>query len=77
MIDPPAGTREGATLEAMYRAELAGTIHLARLLRGATPERAPGGLSASPYVATRFAGPGWALVGDAASFIDPLSSFGV
>ena len=77
MIDPPAGTLEGATLEQAYRTELAGATHLSRLVRDAVLIKPVGGLSASPYVAARFAGPGWALVGDAASFIDPLSSFGV
>ena len=77
MIEPPAGVHEDATLQGRYRSELEGTKHLARLIRGATQQRTPGGLSASPYVASRFAGPGWALVGDAASFIDPLSSYGV
>ncbi len=77
MVDPPSGTADGSTLAQMYREELAGTTHLARLTREATMIGVPGALSAAPYVATRFAGPGWALVGDAASFIDPLSSFGV
>jgi len=77
MIDPPAGTLEGATLEQVYRTQLAGAAHLSGLVRDAVLTKPVGGLSASPYVASRFAGPGWALVGDAASFIDPLSSFGV
>ena len=66
MIDPPAGTLEGATLEQAYRTELAGATHLSRLVRDAILIKPVGGLSASPYVAARFAGPGWALVGDAA-----------
>jgi flavin-dependent dehydrogenase len=77
MVDPPAVALEGSTLADVYHAELAGTAHFSRLLRGARLITAPGGLSAAPYVASRFAGPGWALVGDAASFIDPLSSFGI
>src|SRR6185436_18312361 len=38
---------------------------------------APWARDASPYDATRFADDGVLLVGDAASFIDPLSSFGM
>jgi hypothetical protein len=77
MVDPPSGTLEGTTLAEIYRAELDSTTHFARLVRAAELAGSPGGLSASPYVASKFAGPGWALVGDAASFIDPLSSFGI
>jgi len=77
MIEPPERPGDQESLARMYHAELAGTMHLARLTRGAMLARPPGALSAAPYVASRFAGPGWALVGDAASFIDPLSSFGV
>ena len=44
---------------------------------GATFERPPWACDASQYGARRFGGPGFLLVGDAATFIDPLSSFGV
>jgi hypothetical protein len=37
----------------------------------------PFGADASPYDAAQYAGTDFLLVGDAASFIDPLSSFGV
>jgi len=77
MVDPPSGTREGTSLAEIYRAELGSTRHFARLIQNADLAGPPGGLSATPYVASTFAGPGWALVGDAASFIDPLSSFGI
>ena len=77
MIDPPRGTLEGTRLEDVYRLELGGTTHFTRMLWDAVLSGSVRGLSASPYVASRFAGPGWALVGDAASFIDPLSSFGI
>ncbi|HKP27992.1 MAG TPA: tryptophan 7-halogenase [Gemmatimonadales bacterium] len=77
MVDPPSGTLEGTTLAEIYRTELGSAKHFSRLIRDAELAGSPGGLSASPYVASRFAGPGWALVGDAASFIDPLSSFGI
>ena len=77
MVDPPSESLEGTTLADMYRTELGSTKHFSRLIQGAALAGSPGGLSAAPYVASRFAGPGWALVGDAASFIDPLSSFGI
>lgn len=77
MIEPPEGHGDEASLVRRYQSELAGSTHLARLTREALLVRPPSALSAAPYVASRFAGPGWALVGDAASFIDPLSSFGV
>ena len=77
MVDPPSGTREGTSLAEIYRAELGSTRHFSRLIQNADLAGLPGGLSATPYVASKFAGPGWALVGDAASFIDPLSSFGI
>jgi hypothetical protein len=38
---------------------------------------APWGRDASPYTSRRFCGPGFLFAGDAASCIDPLSSFGV
>src|SRR5213078_208955 len=38
---------------------------------------APFGRDATVYAASRFAGPGWAIAGDAGATIDPLSSFGV
>jgi flavin-dependent dehydrogenase len=82
MIDPDVtvttATRGAAgDADALYRAELDKTTHLGALLDGATCTRAPKGLGASPYSSRKYAGPGWLLVGDAASFIDPLSSFGV
>jgi flavin-dependent dehydrogenase len=77
MVEPPGGSLEGSSLADAYHAALAGSTHLSRLVRGSELAGSPGGLSASPYVASRFAGPGWALVGDAGSFVDPLSSFGI
>jgi len=74
MIDPPA---RGRRLEQVYAAELAKTAHIGKLLEGAAPVGNPWACEASLYTASRFAGPGFLLVGDAGSFIDPLSSFGV
>lgn len=78
MIDAgsrPARDRD--SLAEVYLAELGKTRQLAERLKTATMMRPPQGLSAAPYGFSRAAGPGWLLVGDAASFIDPLSSFGM
>jgi flavin-dependent dehydrogenase len=77
MVDPagPGGRRGG--LEAAYRAELAKARGLPRLLAGAVLEGRPWGCGATPYGARAFTGEGVLLVGDAGSFLDPLSSFGV
>ena len=78
MVDPRTTEAERAdSLGARYHAELAKTTHLARLSRGAALDGAPWACDASQYGARRFGGPGFLLVGDAATFIDPLSSFGV
>ena len=78
MVDPRLTALErGGPIAATYAAELAKTTHFSRLLEGGAPTRAPWACAATPYDATRYAGPGFLLVGDAASFIDPLSSFGV
>lgn len=64
-------------LDGMWRAELAKAARLGQRLgdgRLAGPVRA---CPASLYGATRHGQPGLLLVGDAGSFIDPLSSYGV
>jgi flavin-dependent dehydrogenase len=67
----------GMGLEETYARELRKTRHIARLLEGARLEGRPFGSVATPYSAERYGGDGYLLVGDAGSFIDPLSSFGV
>lgn len=59
-----------------YQAELAKTTHLRRTLAAATLQR-EWACDASLYFSETYAGPQFLLVGDAGSFIDPLSSFGV
>ena len=59
-----------------YHAAVAKTTHIRRTLEAATLEH-DWACDASLYFAQRYAGPGFLLVGDAGSFIDPLSSFGV
>ena len=78
MVDPTltgVGGRE--LLTATYHAELGQTVHLRRLANGAHLVEQPFARDASPYSATRTGEDGLLLVGDAASFVDPLSSFGI
>lgn len=78
MVDPERShlTRGAAAIE-VYRAELAKVGPFADWLTDAHLEEGPWGADASLYGASQHAGPGFLLVGDAAAFIDPLSSFGV
>lgn len=78
MVDPRTTEADRAgSLATRYLAELGKTKYLVRLTAGGTLEGPPWALDASQYGARRFAGRGFLLVGDAATFIDPLSSFGV
>ncbi|HSM61723.1 MAG TPA: FAD-dependent monooxygenase [Longimicrobiales bacterium] len=78
MVDPRrTGLRRAAGLSAMYDAEIAKTHHLRRILADAAPAGDAWACPASLYTARSFGGPGFLLVGDAGSFIDPLSSYGV
>ncbi|MCY3846591.1 MAG: tryptophan 7-halogenase [Acidobacteria bacterium] len=78
MVDPRTTQADRTeSLRARYLAEVGKTTHLARLTVGAALESPPWACDASQYGARRFGGPGFLLVGDAATFIDPLSSFGV
>ena len=78
MVDPRTTRAHRAEpLRARYLAELGKTTHLARATGGAALDGPPWACDASQYGARRFGGHGFLLVGDAATFIDPLSSFGV
>lgn len=77
MVDPrPRGGAAGGSA-ARYRAELAQTAHFSRLVDGAVLRDAPWACDASVYGARAFGGARFLLVGDAGSFLDPMSSFGV
>jgi flavin-dependent dehydrogenase len=78
MVDPRTSALvrgEGAL--ATYLAELQKTRRMQALVAGATRESAPTGWDASMYRSSQYAGDDWLLAGDAASFVDPLSSAGV
>ena len=78
MVDPLRSDLErGASSRDVYLAEVAKAGALTEALRPAVLADGPWGADASVYDATQYAGPRFLLVGDAASFIDPLSSFGV
>ena len=85
MVDPAmtdVRPADGATgLTGVYAEELAKAARLDTLARsGARPPRLtapPFARDASSYDASRVADDGVLLVGDAASFIDPLSSYGI
>lgn len=78
MVDPTE-TQAGGSLDLgrRLRKELAATRWHRHLLAAAEPAGQPWACSATPYSSVRYAGPGWILVGDSGSFLDPLSSFGV
>lgn len=78
MIDPHR-TRlaRGRPAAEVYRTELAKARHLAALLDHSSLERGPWGCDASVYNARTYAAGPLLLIGDAASFVDPLSSFGI
>ena len=78
MVDPRVTELErGERLEHLYRAELSKTRQFRQLVAKAALQGSPWGRDASLHYARQYGGPGVLLVGDAASFIDPLSSFGV
>jgi flavin-dependent dehydrogenase len=77
MVDHRYTDFDEADLDATLDAELAKAPRVGALRSGAEPVGATWACPASLYVASRFGRPGLLLVGDAGSFIDPLSSFGV
>jgi flavin-dependent dehydrogenase len=77
MLDPVVSQRESGELADRYAATLRRAAALHGLLEGAELVGEPWGCDASWYRSTRVTGDRFLLVGDAASFIDPLSSFGV
>jgi flavin-dependent dehydrogenase len=78
MVDPERShlTRGASALD-VYQAELKKVGPFAEVIAQARLEEGPWGADASLYGARQHGGPGFLLVGDAATFIDPLSSFGV
>ena len=78
MVDPQrTQLARGRPAADVYRAELEKARHLSRVLRAGSLDRGPWGSDASVYAARTYAADPLLLVGDAASFVDPLSSYGV
>jgi flavin-dependent dehydrogenase len=78
MVDPQTtALARGERAEGVYRAEVAKAGQLSHVVADAALDGGPWGWDASMYTSAEVAGPDWLLVGDAASFIDPLSSAGV
>ena len=78
MMDPVATPlAPGPELDDRYRSLLARLPALGGLVQGATPIGNAWACDATPYEAREVGQGRTLLVGDAASFIDPLSSFGV
>ncbi|MDX6741597.1 NAD(P)/FAD-dependent oxidoreductase [Actinocorallia sp. A-T 12471] len=67
----------GLSLEELYARELGEAVEVRALTEGATRAAAFRSIKDWSYTCRSFQGPGWALVGDAAAFIDPLLSTGV
>jgi flavin-dependent dehydrogenase len=77
MVDRPAPAAAGSgALESVYRAEIAKAHNLRGLIEGAALQRV-WACDASLYSSAQYGGSQYLLIGDAGSFIDPLSSFGV
>ena len=78
MVDPQrSDLARGRPSPDVYRAEIAKTKIFSAITADANMIEGPRGFDASPYRASAYAGERWLLVGDAGSFVDPLSSAGV
>jgi flavin-dependent dehydrogenase len=78
MVDPAlTEVARRDVLPDVYHSELERTSDVRRLMEGARLVRQPWAVDASPYTFDRVAEDRLLLVGDAASFVDPLSSFGI
>ena len=78
MVDPQrSDLARGGPGRDVYLSEIAKTKAFKNILTDAELVSGPTGWDASTYGAREYAGDDWLLVGDAGSFIDPLSSAGV
>ena len=78
MVDPQrSGLARGGSSKQVYLAEISKSREFKRLTADAALRDGPWGWDASEYDAIEYAGDDWMLVGDAGSFVDPLSSAGV
>ena len=78
MVDPAhTSIGSGPALTVTYLAALGRTVAMRELVATATLTGMPWARESSPYGFTRAGEQGVLLVGDAASFVDPLSSYGM
>lgn len=77
MIDQRHAELEGRDTSDILQDELAKTTHLASMLNHVTAQGDSWACPSSLYHARKYSSPGLLLAGDAGSFIDPLSSYGV
>ena len=77
VLNRAAAARLGATPEARLAAAVAGTDVLAATLNGARQVTSVATYSNYQLISTRGIGPGWAAVGDAFGFVDPMLSPGM
>jgi flavin-dependent dehydrogenase len=78
MVDPrTSDLARGEPARTVYLTEIAKTVRFAQLLEHASMSGGPWGWDCSMYGSTRYADDTTLIVGDAGSFIDPLSSIGV
>ena len=77
MLDPPPRSSRPRDVRGLYERGLKNARRMGALLADAELVTPPWALDATGYTASAFAGEGFTLVGDAGSFLDPLSSFGV
>ena len=67
----------GSDQNTLFTSALGRARHVSSLVSGASLSGPLRGIDATPYEASRFCGADFLLVGDAASFLDPLSAHGV
>ena len=77
VYDPAEVRFAGPSVEARYDEMLGRSPRMMELLRGARRSSKVHGVSDYSAVAQRMGGDGWVLVGDAATFLDPVFSTGV
>jgi 2-polyprenyl-6-methoxyphenol hydroxylase-like FAD-dependent oxidoreductase len=77
VYDPAEVRFAGASPEARYDEMLARSARMTELLHGARRVSGVHGVSDYSAASSRLAGDGWVLVGDAATFLDPVFSTGV
>ena len=77
VFDPVEVRFAGSSVEARYEEMLARSPRMTEFLRGARRTSGVHGVSDYSAVSTRMGGDGWVLVGDAATFLDPVFSTGV